>query len=109
MFVSQETYAAEVQMRVEEARKLRLEREAMRARRAERAGRSWSWRVEPGMEGVFRSLLGWFVSGERTETAESEQVTPEHGGARPEAVAVEAEESEWAARPLPYFGWSCYA
>lgn len=108
MLVSEERYAAEVQMRAEEARKLRLEREAMRARRAEGAERSWRWHVEAGMEGVFRSLLGWFLPGQRAEMAESEQVTPEHGGGRPATVRVEGEGSEWTARPLPYFGWSPY-
>jgi hypothetical protein len=109
MFVSQETYEAEVEIRAEEARKLRLEREAMRAKRAEGAGRPWRWRVETGMEGVFQSLLGWLLPSQPGEVVEAEQALPEPGGARPATVPVQGEDSEWAVPPLPYFGWSCYA
>lgn len=109
MFVSQEIFEAEIEMRAEEARKARLAQEALRARRAERGSRAWRWRVETGMEGSFRSLLAWLLSSQRGELAEAEQASSEPAGTRPAAVPVKGERSEWTARPLPYVGWDCYA
>jgi hypothetical protein len=108
MYVPQEMYEAEVEFRAEEARKLWLEREAVKAARDGKETRAWRWSVEPGMEGVFRSLMGWLLPSKGEEGSEAEQPVGPGRGA-PAAVPVEGEDSEWGTPPLPYCGWSCYA
>ena len=53
------------QMREEEVRQVLLASEARRPTVQNSEEPVWSWRVEPGMEGAFQSLLGWLLSGQR--------------------------------------------
>ena len=55
------TIGAAVATREEEVRRLLTEREARRQTRS-RAPSTWSWRVEPGKEGEFEHLRGWYLS-----------------------------------------------
>ncbi len=79
MLTTQEFAEARIQELREEGRRARLAAEAVRS--AERAGKKgrWQWHVEPGMEGVFGSLLGWLLSSQReaeVEMAGSEGGSP---------------------------------
>lgn len=61
--VTQDTLRAVLAEREREVTRLATVREARRASRASaRPKAGWTWRVEPGMEEVFRSLRGWLLS-----------------------------------------------
>lgn len=105
MLTAQEFVEVRLQELREEARQARLAKQAARSTASERKNSRWQWRVEPGMEGVFGSLLGWFLSSEREANVE----TARSGGEPPRASAErEAGESE----PLHPFEclfecWAC--
>ena len=62
--VTQDTLRAVLAEREREVALLAKVREAERASRpSSRPAAGWTWRVEPGMEEVFRSLRGWLLSG----------------------------------------------
>jgi hypothetical protein len=61
--VTQDTLTAVLAEREREVARLATVREAQRASRpSARPTAGWTWRVEPGMEEVFRSLRGWLLS-----------------------------------------------
>jgi hypothetical protein len=62
---------AEVRTKREEGERLRLVSEAQRLARQDGTARAWRWNVEPGMEGAFRSLLGWLLSSQREASADT--------------------------------------
>lgn len=70
MLTTQEFVEVKLQEFREEARRARLAAEAARSARSERKNGRWQWRVEPGMEGVFGSLLGWLLSSQRQADVE---------------------------------------
>lgn len=69
--VTQDTLKAIQTEREREVARLATVREAQRASRpSARPTAGWAWRVEPGMEEVFRSLRGWLLSGVDTGQVE---------------------------------------
>lgn len=76
MLTAQEFAEARLRELREDAKRARREAEATRSVEREGKRGRWEWRVEPGMEGVFGSLLGWLLSSQReveVETAGSER------------------------------------
>jgi hypothetical protein len=62
---------AELRTKREEAERLRRVSEARRQARQDGTARAWRWRIEPGMEGAFRNLLGWLLSSQRDASVET--------------------------------------
>lgn len=71
MWITDAFVEAEVRTKREEAERFRLVSEARRQSRQDGAARAWRWNIEPGMEGAFRSLLGWLLSSQREAPVET--------------------------------------
>jgi hypothetical protein len=69
--IGEELARATMRTREREAEQGRLVSEARRQARQDGATRGWSWRVEPGMDGAFRNLLGWLLSSQRDAPVET--------------------------------------
>lgn len=79
MLATEELLQVRLQELREEAERTHLAQRAARSRNGEGKKRRWRWHVEPGMEGVFGSLLGGFLSSQReakVEVARSEGEPP---------------------------------
>ncbi len=70
MFVTDEFVTATLRMRDEEAKRILIASEARRQVGQDGHGRTWRWRIEPGMEEAFRDLLGWLLSSQQGAPAE---------------------------------------
>jgi hypothetical protein len=66
MWVIEESARVTMQTREREAERARLVSEARRQTRQD----AWQWRVESGMDGAFRNLLGWLLSSQRDAPVE---------------------------------------
>ena len=98
--------------REREAERDRLVSEARRQVRQDGTARGWLWRVEPGMEGAFRNLLGWLLSGQRGAPAELASSAQEHEGSAPlgqTAPTARDEGSIWCCCPSAYCPPGCCA
>ena len=71
MWVTDDFVAATTRMREREAERARLVSEARRQAQQGGAQHAWRWRVEPGMDGAFRNLLGWLLSSQREVPVEA--------------------------------------
>jgi hypothetical protein len=58
-------------MKEREAQELRLISEARRQARPGGNGRTWRWRVEPGMEEAFEDLQSWLLPSQREAAVET--------------------------------------
>jgi hypothetical protein len=70
MLVTEELVDVKLKELREEARRCGLAESAARSRDGGGRKRRWQWRVEPGMEGTFGSLLGWLLSSQRDAKVE---------------------------------------
>jgi len=70
MLVSEEFVKVRLQEVREEARRCHLAEQAARSDVGEGRKGRWQWRVEPGMERAFGSLLGWLLSSQREAKVE---------------------------------------
>ena len=71
MWVTDALVEANVRTKREETERLRLVSEARRQVRQDGTARAWRWRFEPGMDGAFRSLLGWLLSSQQDVPVET--------------------------------------
>ena len=75
------------------------EREAQRARLVSAARRqaqqdAWQWRVESGMDGAFRNLLGWLLSSQRDAPVQPASAAREQAASTaPDSAAPAARDS----------------
>jgi hypothetical protein len=79
MFITEELVEVRLQELREEARRCVVTKRAARKGDGDARGSRWQWRVEPSMEGVFGSLLGWLLSSQRgakVEVARSQEEPP---------------------------------
>ena len=83
MWMTDALVEANLRTKREEADRLRLVSDARRQVRQDGTARAWRWRVEPGMDGAFRSLLGWLLSSQRDAPVE----TPSTGQAEATTAA----------------------
>lgn len=91
MLTTQEFLEVRLQEVREEARRCHLAERAARRRDGESKETRWQWRVEPGMEGVFGSLLGWLLSSQREAKVEVARSQGEPPRAFVEQEALEDE------------------
>jgi hypothetical protein len=70
MWVIEESARVTMQSREREAERARLVSEARRQAQQDGTHRAWQWRVESGMDGAFRNLLGWLLSSQRDAPVE---------------------------------------
>lgn len=74
----QELLAVIAAERERELEKLSAVRQAQRSlKAAAKGGQAWIWRVEPGMEGAFKSLRSWLLSS--VQDSEVEQANTHDG------------------------------
>jgi hypothetical protein len=59
MWVIEESARVTMRTKEKEAGRARLVSEARRQAQQDGTHRAWQWRVESGMDGAFRNLLGW--------------------------------------------------
>jgi hypothetical protein len=85
MWVIDHFVRATLMMKEEETERLRLVSEVRRQPRQDGKGRSWRWRIEPGMEEAFEHLRGWFLSSQREAAVEAAALA--QGAARLEEAA----------------------
>ena len=70
MWVIEESARVNMRTREMEAERARLVSEARRQAQQDGTQRAWQWRVESGMDGAFRNLLGWLLSSQRDAPVE---------------------------------------
>jgi len=98
MWVMEEFAKATVSTREREAEQARLVSEARRQAQQGGTPHSWRWRVEPGMDGAFRNLLGWLLSSQRDASVEPASLAgSQAASAMPEPMASVARDrgSDW--------------
>jgi len=70
MWVIEESARVTMRTKEMEAGRARLVSEARRQAQQDGTHRAWQWRVESGMDGAFRNLLGWLLSSQRDAPVE---------------------------------------
>lgn len=104
MLTTEEFVEVRLQEVREEARRCHLAEQAAQSRNGENKKRPWRWRVEPGMEQAFGSLLGWLLSSQR-------QAKVEVARSQGEPPRVSAEQEALESEPLHPFEclFECWA
>ena len=110
--IDEELARVTMRTREREAEQGRLVSQARREARQDGPTRGWSWRVEPGMDGAFRNLVGWLLSSQRDPPVEP--ASPANGqaaSAAPEQTASAARDGglTWYCCPPASFPPGCCA
>lgn len=77
VWLTEEYLKATMHMKEEEIRRADLVSEAREQTQQRRNGRSWHWRIEPGMEEAFQDLLGWMLPSQRDAEMETANSPPQ--------------------------------
>ena len=98
MWVIEESARVTMRTREREAERARLVSEARRQAQQDGTHHAWQWRVESGMDGAFRNLLGWLLSSQRDAPVEPASTAQERAASTaPESAALAARDgvSNW--------------
>jgi len=98
MWVIEESARVTMRTKEREAERARLVSEARRQAQQDGTPRAWQWRVESGMDGAFRNLLGWLLSSQRDAPMEQASAAQEQAASTaPESAALAARDgvSNW--------------
>ena len=91
MWVIDDFVTATTRMREREAERARLVSEARRQAQQDGTHHAWQWRVESGMDGAFRNLLGWLLSSQRDAPVEPASTAQERAASTaPESAVLAA-------------------
>ena len=91
MWVIEESARVTMRTKEREAERARLVSEARRQAQQDGSQRSWQWRVESGMDGAFRNLLGWLLSSQRDAPVEPASTAQERAASTaPESAVLAA-------------------